>query len=212
MRQYDSIPFGNAKTFGSGPWMVFDKLDGSNLRVEVHTKKGNFTKWGSRKVLMDVSNEANILTKAVGIFESHYEAATILQYLRTFSKNSLFTLYFEFVGLQSFAGQHEEDDTHELRLLDIWEEKRGFIPSSDLTRAFPLFVPNSLGTIFELGAEFLAAVQGGTLEGMGMEGVILKHPNLRTYNSKNPRMMKIKRSDWIQKVQAKHKNDWQEYI
>lgn len=216
MRAYDSILTIQNRDLEiyrpHGPWMVLDKLDGSNLRVEVHTKRGEFVKWGSRKVLLDPDNESNILSKAVSLFDANYDKDALLKFLRTYSQKSLFTLYFEFVGPQSFAGSHDLEDVHELRLLDIWEERRGYIPSKDLYKVFGAHMPTHILTLDRIDEDFVKSVQGGTLEGMGGEGVILKHPTTRIPNSRSHDRAKLKRLDWIAKVQEIHKQDWQKFI
>lgn len=49
MKQYPSISHDPVK---GSPFYVFDKLDGSNMRVEWHPKKG-FWKFGSKTQLVD---------------------------------------------------------------------------------------------------------------------------------------------------------------
>lgn len=218
MRQYDSIPYCGATDrqhpkIKTGPWEVFDKEDGSNVRVEVRVKKGKFEKWGSRKVLIDPAQESNILSNVSTLFQTSYDSDAILRFLSTYNKgreDSLFTLFFEFVGPNSFAGSHDLEDNHELKILDVWQEKRGYIPPLDLLNHFEPHMPLYLGTLDEIDADFIQSVNTGALEGMGMEGVILK----RLAQAGQPRivdMVKTKRLDWIQKVQAKHGADWEKF-
>lgn len=212
MRQYDSIPTINqVKDLASqqGTWLVQDKADGSNIRVEVNPKKGEFTKWGSRKVLLDPTNEGNLLSKAVKVFGDTFDQDALLGFLRGYSKNATFTLFFEFHGPSSFAGSHDAHDTHILTLLDIWEEKKGYIPAADLPES--LHPPKLITEIPALTDAFISKVQSGTLEGMGSEGVILKRPKVRMDGKGQTRAVKVKRLDWIQKVQATYHN-WKELI
>jgi len=214
MRQYDSIPLIGQKNLDdaawSSSWMIFDKLDGSNLRVELDPKTGAFVKWGSRRVLLDAQNESNILTKAVQLFESSYDQDALRAYLKKIGPKHRFTLFFEFHGPNSFAGSHDLTDNHSLHLLDVWQETKGYVPVKDLYETFPQYAPAYLGTVRQIDVNLLQQIHKGELEGMGQEGVIFKHPTERI--SKHHTRLKAKRASWIVKVQERHKQDWQKFI
>ena len=214
MRHYDTIYGIGEKNLDmaswASQWMMFDKIDGSNLRVEMNQKTGEFVKWGSRKKLLDPEDDANILTKAVKIFEDTYDQEALCAFLKKINSKHRFTLYFEFHGPNSFAGSHDLADDHVLTLLDIWQEGRGYLSAKVLYEAFPQYAPAYLGTVNEIDSELLRKIRMGELEGMGPEGVVFKHPTEGL--SRNQTRLKAKRGAWIVKVQEKHQHDWQKFI
>lgn len=109
MQQYPSI---NKEVIKDLDYYVFDKLDGSNIRVEFSLKKG-FDKFGTRKKLM--SDDSGILNLSKDlIMQNEKEVHDI------FKKNKWQegTLFFEFYGDKSFSGFHEENDNFKVKLID----------------------------------------------------------------------------------------------
>lgn len=191
MEQYPSIATAVQKT----PIIAFDKLDGSNIRVEWSRKTG-FYKWGTRTRLLDPNEEP--LGEAKNLFEDKY-AADLDQVYRK-QKFERATAFLEFYGGNSFAGQHEEEE-HTLTLFDVHVYKQAFLLPKDFLKLFGhLDIPKVLyqGNANE---NFIQQVRERTLEGMTYEGVVCKggYDNRHRIIS-----FKIKSNDWLDAVKAKY--------
>lgn len=186
---------------------VYDKIDGSNIRVEWKRKqgkkRGHFYKFGSRKQLL--TTEQGVITKAPALLEEGM-GEQLERYLIDMAHADRCILYFEFYGDRSFAGIHHEDDDHRLVLLDIELYKKGFIHQSEYLRAterYDIDRPAHLRRT-TITPEFEQRVRNGELG--TFEGVVCKG---RTATDKygKPIMFKIKNQAWIDKVKAVHKGN-----
>ena len=105
--------------------IAFYKHDGSNIRVEWSRKRGWY-KFGSRTCLIDGTHP---LGDAIDIFLNTYSD----DLEKIFKKDKLFrncqnvTIFSEYFGPNSFAGQHEEDDPKEIVVFDISIHKKGIM-------------------------------------------------------------------------------------
>ena len=133
MRHYDSIDRiqDNGFLLGKSVW-AFNKLDGQNLAVKYNHRKNIFDSFGSRKRMVDESDEQ--FGEAVKYFKNSGLAENIAQIVKENSgKKGLFTgadeitFYFEWVGEHSFAGKHEPTDKLKLYLIDVFIKKKGYI-------------------------------------------------------------------------------------
>ena len=118
MKGYPSIP---REVQHSLHVYAFDKLDGSQIRAE-WTRKNGFFKFGSRRVLIDGSHP---LGKAVGLIQGKY--ADDLGRIFRKSRYDKVTCFFEFFGPSSFAGQHVENEDHDVILFDVDVYKKGYL-------------------------------------------------------------------------------------
>lgn len=194
MQQYPSI----GKEYIQGlDYYMFDKLDGSNVRVEFSLKKG-FDKFGTRHKLM--SDDSGIINLSKDLI-----IATEEQVHNIFKKNKWQngTLFFEFAGPKSFAGFHEEDDEFKVHLIDAHIFKHGYLHPRDFLKTFEknIEIAKFLG-IHKFSQPFLEIVKNGELEGMTFEGVIGKSEN----RNKLVRA-KAKSSAWISKLKDKFADD-----
>jgi len=101
---------------------AFDKLDGSNIRAEWNAKKG-FYKFGSRHQLIDES--AKPLGKAIKIVKEKFEEDFGKVAKEQKWRDAL--CFFEFYGLNSFAGQHKDDEDQTVTLIDVNPYKEGIL-------------------------------------------------------------------------------------
>lgn len=196
MKQYPSIP---AEVLRQISVNVYDKIDGSNIRVEWKRKQGrksgNFYKFGSRKQLL--ATDQGIIAKAPDLLDIHAE--DLEKQLVDFLKVDRCICYFEFHGSGSFAGSHDPDDDHRLSLLDIEVYKKGMISQPDylkICERSSIDVPVHIGR-HVITPDFEAAVRNG--EYGTFEGVVCK---ARTATDKygKPLMFKIKNQAWIDEV------------
>ena len=173
------------------PVYAFDKLDGSNIRAEWSRKTG-FCKFGSRKLLLD---ETHPLGEAKQLICTKYEDDLSKVFRK--ARYDRVTVFFEFFGDSSFAGQHTEEE-HDVVLFDVNPYKKGILPPADFLKLVGhLHVPNVLyyGNVTQ---EFEESVLARTLENMSFEGVVCKTKNPK--RTPLPLMFKIKSRAWRQQL------------
>jgi hypothetical protein len=196
MKQYSSI--GHEHVSGKS-YYVYDKLDGSNMRVE-WTKKKGFVKFGSRTQLVD-ANTGPLGAFSIPLMQAQEElisgALGPLQVQEA-------TCFFEFFGPQSFAGVHqwEQDrDKFKVVLFDVTLFKKGFMMPKEFQKTFEGIVP--LPNLLHIGnvtEDLVRQIKDGTLEGITEEGVVCKSSPLK--NGYPPYCFKIKTEKWINRVKA----------
>jgi len=198
VKQYRSIP---KEIDTNVPIIAFDKIDGSNIRVE-WDKKDGFSKFGSRKKMLDEKSD-NLLNEAIELINKHY--AEKLTTIFREQKYEQTTCYFEFYGLNSAFGQHQEDEEHFVTLIDIEVYKKGFLLASHFVRLFErVGIPKILyeGLPHE---EFVTSVKNNTLEGISAEGVVCKSDTLDKWRM--PIYFKIKTHKWLENLKTYCKGD-----
>ena len=190
MKQYPSIRVADLDF--SKSYYVFDKIDGSNVRVE-WSKKAGFHKFGTRKVLLSENSiiaPAKDLVLAIGP-----ELEKGMKELRVQQA----TFFFEFAGDESIAGQHRlMNDNKRVWLLDVDIYKQGMLDPKECLKHFEPLMPKLLhhGTVDQ---NFLDSVADRTLPGMTWEGVVGKAYGGR---QKPLLMWKYKSRDWKDFVRA----------
>lgn len=195
MLEYPSIN----KNIVDVPVYAFDKLDGSNIRVE-WSRKNNFTKFGSRKRLLTADEEP--LGETIRIFNETL-SDRLVEPLRKLRVERA-TLFFEFHGPNSFAGFHE-DEQHSLTLFDVSLYKRGFMLPKEFMKTFGDVVPTAELLYYgKANSDFVKRVNEGVLEGMTFEGVVCKSQEL--IRNKQIRF-KVKNEAWLNKLKNKCGND-----
>lgn len=177
------------------PIYAFDKLDGSNIRAEWGRKQG-FYKFGRRHGLLDDSNP--MLKEAEGLILNGY--AEELSRIFVGQRWQKAVCFFEFFGPRSFAGNHEQE-AHEVVLLDVVYEKRGFMEPNPFLKMFSSRVKTaSLLYHGNPNQPFLDSVRNGQLEGMTYEGVVCKG---KLISPGRPLMFKVKNRAWVEEVKTK---------
>jgi hypothetical protein len=200
MKSYPHLP-GWSRVGGAagGPVYVFDKLDGSNVRVEVD-RKGRLTKFGKREGLLDDLTphlrEAEVLIpEKYGddfgkvVRDNRWEKATF---------------YMEFWGPTSFAGWHAAEP-HTVTLFDVAPHKKGFLEPREFLRVCGHLDHARLLHHGNFTHEIAEAVSNGTLEGMTFEGVVAKGAWDRKAGM--PLMFKWKNLAWFQKLRERCQGD-----
>lgn len=179
--------------------IAFDKLDGSNIRAE-WTLKNGFSKFGTRRRLLDTSEEP--LGEAISLIQSEY--ADSLDKIFRKERLQKVTAFFEFAGENSFAGLHE-DEEHSVTLFDIHVYKKGLLPARDFLKMVEGKV-RTAPILYEgkVNADFIQSVRDSTLEGMTFEGVICKGG---LDNRKRPNNFKLKSTAWLDKLKTKCGDD-----
>ena len=171
--------------------VAFDKIDGSNIRVEWSNKQG-FYKFGSRNRLIDENTYR--LGESIDLIKETF--ADDLEAKFTKKRWNRTVAFFEFYGENSFCGSHE-DEEHKLKLIDVNVYKRGILDQEQFVVEFgELEIPKVLhwGMITE---ELIDETKNGTLEGMSFEGIVCKYQNKK----KNMvGMFKVKNRAWLNRL------------
>lgn len=187
MEQYPSLD----KIIRHSYIYAYDKLDGSNIRAE-WTRKTGFTKFGSRRQLID--NTHALLGESIELFiEKYSESLNSIFRKQQFQKT---TVFFEYHSPNSFAGFHEPEP-HEVTLFDVHVYKQGFIAPQQFNKIFAGVDTAKLLYQGNPTNEFINSVKDGTLVDMTFEGVICK----AGYDKRNKLVSyKIKNTAWLDKL------------
>jgi hypothetical protein len=205
MKHYPSIPRLNGNWKLKFPkelnYVIFDKIDGSNIRAE-WTAKNGLHKFGSRKVLIDESHE--FLGESIQLIKNKYSEGLD----EIFRKQRYLSVicFFEFYGPNSFAGQHE-NEKHDVVLIDVNPYKKGILDPNEFVKTYGrLGIPYVIGRQ-HYNEELRRMVEDGNVEGMTFEGVVGKaiHKNQHV-------MFKLKSNAWIQKVKSKYGDNCEELL
>jgi len=194
MKQYPSIP---KKPVGeSTVFWAFDKIDGSNIRAE-WTKKKGFCKFGSRHRLL--GTDQGVLAKAEPLAKLQEDKFSF--YFKKMRIDKA-TVFFEFHGPNSFAGNHLETDEHQLSLIDVDIAGNGLIDPKDFNEIFEMAEFNTAKLLYigPIDEVFVKQVRNGTLKGMTFEGVVCKARRNKRFEEAT--MFKIKNDAWITKVKS----------
>lgn len=141
MKSYASIPKWNTDHYGKFVY-GFEKIDGSNFRAEWDrklSKKSRFThgfkKFGTRKEAIHVKSP---FFEAVDIFKRKMskELDEIFRTDKVFRNIDRITVFGEFFGESSFAGTHQWDEPHDIKIYDVFLYKKDYLPPSDFMKVF----------------------------------------------------------------------------
>lgn len=191
MKQYPKIE--HIKDIIGMEAIVFDKLDGSNLRFEWNRKRGWF-KFGTRRNLMD--KEYPELGLGIEIFLNKYGEDLSKIFVDRYKKVDSFVVFCEFLGKNSFAGSHLKDDEKDVVLFDVNGYKMGLISPYEFVENFGnLHIPKVIhnGKISKNLIDSIRNNNFGLSEGVIVKGV----------NGKDVWMTKIKTKDWINRIKSK---------
>jgi len=192
MKSYPKIEYYNKGLFNE-KCFAFDKIDGSNLRFEWGYKRGWY-KFGTRTTMIDRSNPQ--FGAGIDIFLNKYGEELDKIFRSKYKKVESFVVFGEFVGENSFGGQHDPNDEKDVIMFDISAYKRGFINPTEFIDNFGhLHIP----TIVYEGKYTNELIHNVKSNSFGLkEGVIVKG------EIKNDVwMVKIKTSLWLKKIKEK---------
>jgi hypothetical protein len=195
MKTYPKIEYHNKGIFGDTVY-AFDKLDGSNIRAEWNRKRGWY-KFGTRKQMINEGDEN--FGDAVPIFLNKYGDDLDKVFRKTYPNAMSVVVFGEYVGENSFSGQHEDDDVKDVVLFDVNLYKKGFIPPKDFYNNFGhLHIPK-LVYKGEYNNDLIKDIQNN-IWGL-KEGVICKGTR-KTKGDELVWMTKIKTKEWLDKVKS----------
>lgn len=198
MKQYDHMDY-----FGDHwglPIYAFDKLDGSNIRIEYSHKRG-FYKFGTRKQMINEKTEHFGFT--VNLFLEKYNESLSKIFSSKQYRNVLsFVCYAELVGTNSAFGQHDFlNDKFDIILFDIDQYKKGFVPPKQFIDDFGnTGIPRVVYT-GNLNKEFVERVKVN--EFRLSEGVVCKGQIKTRKGVPQLYYCKIKTNDWFERLRLK---------
>lgn len=183
---------------------AFDKCDGSHIRAEWN-KKQKFYKFGSRGRLL--GTDQPFISEAKEIIITKYEQ----DLSDIFKKNNWerAIVFFEFFGVNSFAGMHV-DEPHDVLMFDVNPYKKGILPPKEYINYFGHLDIASLLYHGVCDEVFEELVRSSRLEGMSLEGVVCKAKNSK--NTSMPVMFKIKARAWLEKLKEFCAGDEKKFI
>lgn len=196
MKSYDKIEYWNKGPFGE-ECVSFLKEDGSNMRFEWGHKRG-FYKFGTRSVMIDKSDKQ--FGQGIDIFLNKYGEELDKIFRNKYKKVESFVVFGEFVGENSFAGQHVDTDIKDVIMFDINQYKRGIISPFEFVENFGhLHIPNIVYQ-GEYTYDFVRDIRNNKYN--LKEGVIVKGTT-KSKSKEEPWMVKVKTNEWLQKVKEK---------
>lgn len=181
---------------------AFAKYDGSNIRAEWSRKKGWY-KFGTRRTMFDARTP--FWNQVIPLWHEQLDPF-LNKVFNTpkYRKIPSFTVFAEFFGEKSFAGQHVDDDPKRLIVIDVNPFKQGFISPEQFVWDFS--DPCTAELVYDgyLNEEFIEMVRDGKLG--TFEGVMAKGGE-----GHDIWMRKIKNRAWIEKVKSQYPSNWQEF-
>lgn len=199
MKTYPTIT--GQRIIGLKDAYVFDKIDGSNIRVEWSKKRG-FYKFGSRHRL--ISPDEKPLGELYEVFDRNVKGPLNTRLVELNEERVV--CFFEFYGPGSAFGFHV-DEPHELALIDVSRYKHGIVSPQEFVEMFAgVHVPKArLLHMGDVDDGLIANVQDGTLPYMGPEGVVIKAGFDRKLG--HPVMFKVKRRTWYERLRERCAGD-----
>ena len=201
MKEYPSIARSDKAPVGE-QCVAFYKYDGSNLRFEWSMNQGWY-KFGTRHRLFDKTDSD--YGSAVPLFMGKIAPQLDEVFKREFKKIKMMTVFMEFFGPSSFAGQHLLTEEKELRLIDVCPYKKCMVNPHDFIKMFG-HLDFSAEVIYKgvLTEQFINDVRSGKYP--VVEGVVCKGGDRHKLW-----MAKIKTDSYRQRLKEIFKNGWQFY-
>jgi hypothetical protein len=205
MKEYPHIEYGYG-IYGENVY-AFDKLDGSNIRVEWDRKAakksdytGGFNKFGTRTQI--ISKEDQNFGDSVDLFLNKYcePLNKIFKDEKYFRNIDKITLFAEYYGPNSFAGRHEPDDVKDVVLFDVCPYKKGFVIPKLFVEYFGhLHIPD----VIYIGNYNKELIHNIRRDNDLKEGVVCKGVR-KTKGNDIVWMTKIKTNAWMDRLKNKY--------
>jgi hypothetical protein len=196
MKKYPSIPYWDKGIFGNYCY-CFDKLDGSNIRVEWDNKLSKkststygFKKFGTKNSM--IGNVNHFMNK----YSTHLDE--IFRTDKLYRHSKIITVYLEYFGINSFAGLHEKTDEKDLILFDVQRFQKGFVSPSKFINDFGVLGIPSIVYEGEYNEDLIEKVRNNNLGKKLIEGVVAKGSE-----DQEVWMAKIKTNEWLQNIKDK---------
>jgi len=197
MLAYPKMPNSTNAPFGAH-CVAFNKLDGSNLRWLWTDKKG-WCRQGTRVRLFDQSDD--MFGPAIEQFMNEL-ADPLEQRIRDLRQKN-FTVFTEWWGVKSFAGNHEADDPKFINVIEVADQKERMLDVYSYLEAFGDWAPRIVyqGEITEEFIQDVRANKFQTEEGVVVKGLV----------KKKPFMFKVKTDEYKKKLIGIYGQRWMEF-
>lgn len=181
--------------------IAFYKYDGSNIRAEWNRKTG-WSKFGTRKRLFDESDPD--FGSVIPLFRETMAKGLEDIFRKKYRDDHNITVFMEFFGPNSFAGQHDPKDNKRLVLIDVSLYKKGLISPREFIKSFKDV--DSAEVIYEgnLNESFIDDVRNGKYP--VFEGVICKGGS-----GHDLWMCKIKTNSYLKRLKEVFNSNWKDY-
>jgi hypothetical protein len=210
MESYNSIPKWGEDYFGKYVF-AFDKIDGSNFRAEWNrklSKKSRFThgfgKFGTRQDRIKFIKDP--YCEGIEIFKNKFSEKLDKIFLenKAFRNIDNITVFGEFYGSKSFAGMHDWGEKHDVKIFDVFLDRKGILPPSDFIKIFEGLDTCKLVFAGIFSQSYLELIEKNILN--LQEGVVCKG-----VENQEVFMFKIKTLKWLQKVRDLYGNERTDY-
>lgn len=189
MKQYPSIlTFKEAGIPKNPQCLAFVKYDGSNIRFEYSKRK--WEKFGTRTQLLDPKHP--VLGKSIDLFREQWEKSLTDTLMKHNIEKAV--VFFEYYGPNSFAGQHDLNDTMTLTMIDINVHRKGLMPARDFIKIFGHLSIAEVIYDGNFNKQFVEDVQEGKYN--VVEGIVAKGGN----SAKDFWMRKVKTKTYLEKL------------
>lgn len=191
MKEYPTI---GREIIRGEPFYLFVKYDGSSLRATYSRKQG-FYKFGSRHCLLGEDNI--LLGEGIELFKNKYEKDLSDIFKR--DKYDQATVFFEFFGENSFAGNHMQEP-HDVILFDVAPYKRGILYPREFIKTYGNLDIPKMVYYGNITTDIELTIRESRLSNISFEGCVAKaHGKGKTLE---PRMFKIKTNAWLDKLKS----------
>jgi hypothetical protein len=131
---------------------------------------------------------------------------------KLFKSAEVITIFCEWFGSNSFAGQHELDDPKDIILFDVNVHKRGILSAKDFLNYFgQLKVAECVGR-GNLNDELITTVRNGTFDCVSKYPIKNKVPEglvVKGSSGHDLWMAKVKTQAWFDSLKKLHPIDWE---
>lgn len=196
---------------------ALEKIDGTNLHF-VWDQDSGWTEFGTRRNRFSLNqngiNEFHHahpgLSDCIDLFNEQIKPLGDYLLSAKYSTYSEITIFTEYAGKQSFAGQHQPNDPKRLYVIDVLLDSE-FLPLTNFVTDFGtgLWLPlDCFPTIVYNGkysGQFVQDIRSGKYP--VNEGVIVRspHPKHNSYRAK------IKTHAYMERLQHEFKDNWHNY-
>lgn len=192
VKTYPSIPrLYDVQRYAGKKFHIFEKLDGSNIRVE-WSKKSGFCKFGTRSMLL--TEDQGPLFRSKQVVTELFEDVVSRKLSSMKAERAI--LFFEYYGNGSFAGSHPHDETMTASLIDVDIYKKGTLSPEDFVKFCGDDIKCAkLLAILTPDRDFIEQVRNDQFPGATFEGVIGKAKYGSNFTPVE--MFKVKTNKWL---------------
>jgi hypothetical protein len=200
---YPSIE-GPTFAFLDAPCVAFEKYDGSNLRFFWDQKRG-WHSTGTRYRWFKAATPT--FGPAVEMFHRHYARGIVesVRRLKEYRGVTELVAFCEFFGAGTFSGLHQDAESKQIVLFDIYLPSRGFVLPKEFVAHFGHLPIAKVVYEGPFSRSFIADVQAGKCP--VAEGVVAKGVHARRQRKGKAEqevwMAKVKTQKWLAELQRR---------